>query len=195
MTGNGHLTSAGLFSATGDATLAPEVPLISILTHPLVGLTEKLPPRTSVRLVLTKAPDAALLLGGPGAATTMKTIAPDTSTYMYKFEIKKMVLFCRQYQMLDKVYISDKQKMESMPAKFFYYRPQSSWVNIPQGTNYCTHTLFRESDQVSKAWFCFFDQKRLTGDETKALGYFEKPSDLESLDITIGVSTLKYPVL
>ena len=92
--------------------------------------------------------------------------------------------------MLDKVLVSDKEKLERMPAKYFYYRPQSSWVNIPANTNFCTHTMFRESDMVSKMWLVFYDQNRLSGDVTKSLAYFEKPSDLESIEVTIAVSLI-----
>ena len=187
---NWHRTSAALFRAIPPATtVPPAVPFVSVLTHPLCGITEKLPPKTSIRIVLRKAPDATLLLGGKTSDdSNTAAILPDTTKYTYSLEIKKMVLFNRQYQMLDKILNEDKEKMERKPAKFFYYRPQSSWVNIPTGTNFGTYTMFKASDMVSKIWLVFYDQDRLSGNLTKSLAYFERPPELESIVINIGVS-------
>ena len=197
-THNWHRTSASLFGAIPPATtVPPAVPFVSVLTHPLCGITEKLPPKTSIRIVLRKAPDAALLIGGITSddPETTPAVTPDTTKYTYSLEIKKMVLFNRQYQMLDKILNADKEKMERKPAKFFYYRPQSSWVNIPQGTNFNTYTIFKPSDMVSKIWLVFYDQGRLSGDLTKSLAFFEKPPELESIVITIGVSRKKIIIM
>ena len=181
-----HTQTAKMFGQkVPTETVPPSIPFVSVLTHPLCGITEKLPPKTSIRIVLTKAPDAALLLSGPHAKD--KNLSVDVEKYSYKLQINKMVMFCRRYQMLDKILISDKEKMNTRPAKFFYYRPISSWVNIPAGTNFTTQTIFKESDMVAKIWLVFYDQSRLSGDVKKSLAFFERPHDLESIEIMVGV--------
>ena len=191
-TGNSHLQSAGRYAGAEEATVAPVVTNVSVLTHGLSGITEKMPPKVTVRIVLTKANSDSLLLGGPSAVN--KTLALDTDEYTYNFEIKRLSLLVRHYQMLDRVLEHDRKQFERHAARFYFYRPLSRWVTVPAGTNFCNPILFHEADLVGKCWIVFFRPDRLSGQVTKSISYFERPSELESIQITIGVSTFSVPL-
>jgi hypothetical protein len=121
-----------------------------------------------------------------GPPTEVKKAAwkiPEKTTY--DIHLHGLSLLVRRPLVSEELYSKHTRLLASgKPALYYYTKTQNLWSTIPSGVrSHMSPELFSVQGLPGKIYIIFQSQTRLVGDLTKSIHVFEKPENLESVNL------------